>query len=588
MVGSHPQSLGKVQFTEAIKTIREYSPADLPLIQVRLVTGFNPLHLQTFLQAHLQQRISASHVVVSTDVYGDMKGALARVRSSLLDMCAVALEWPDLDPRLGFRQMGGWGHKELADIIENTQANLGAMRESLASLPDHFLLALSLPTLNLPPVFHTPSGQLCEAELRLHHSVNELGLWATSRTNIRLVRPQRQQIHAGPPQAFDFKGELMAGLPYTIAHADQLAQSFAQLLAPPTPKKGLITDLDDTLWAGIVGEVGPEAVSWDIDSKTQPHGLYQQLLRALADQGVLIGIASKNDPEVVEAVFRRTDMVLPRGQVFPVEAHWNAKSKSVTRILDTWNVHSDSVVFVDDSASELAEVKAAHPDIECIRFDGQNYTEVHSLLYRLRDLFAKQTITQEDGVRLDSLRSGSVFREGERSNRVSNENFLRDAEARITFDFAAALKPRTLDLVNKTNQFNLNGIRYNQTEWHNSLALPNTFAVSASYRDKYGPLGVIAVLAGQVSEQAVTVNTWVMSCRAFGRRIEYECLKAILDRFPVQQIVLNFSPTPRNEFLQEFSGSLLGEKPTGPFSVSRTVFLEKCPQLYHAVDILHE
>src|ERR1019366_10607829 len=126
-------SLGKVQFTEAIKTIREYSSADLPLIQVRLVTGFNPLHLQTFLQAHLQQRISASHVVVSTDVYGDMKGALARVRSSLLDMCAVALEWPDLDPRLGFRQMGGWGHKELADIIENTQANLGAMRESLAS-----------------------------------------------------------------------------------------------------------------------------------------------------------------------------------------------------------------------------------------------------------------------------------------------------------------------------------------------------------------------------------------------------------------------------------------------------------------------
>jgi len=578
-------SFGKVQFTEAIKIIRQYSSADLPLSQVRLITGFNPLHLQTFLQAHLQQRISVRRVVVSTDVYGDMTGALARIRPSLLDMCAIALEWPDLDPRLGFRQMGGWGHKELADIIGDAKAKLAAIRESLASLPDHFPLALSLPTLDLPPVFHTPSGQLCEAEIRLRHAVNELGLWAISRANIRLVRPQRQQIDADSAPAFDFKGELMAGLPYTVAHADRLAQSFAQLLAPLAPKKGLITDLDDTLWAGIAGEVGPEAVSWDLDRKTQLHGLYQQVLRALADQGVLIGAASKNDPEIVEAVFRRTDIVLPRDRVFPVEADWNAKSESVTRILDAWNVHADSVVFVDDSSSELAEVKAAHPEMECIRFDGQDYAEVHSLLYRLRDLFAKQTITQEDSLRLDSLRAGSVFREGARSRGVSNEDFLRDAEAKITFDFAAATNPRSLELVNKTNQFNLNGTRYNEAEWLDSLALPNAFAVSASYRDKYGPLGAIAVLAGQAGEKETTISTWVMSCRAFGRRIEYQCLKAILDRFSAQEIRFEFSATTRNEYLQKFAELFLGERPSGPFTISRAVFQDKCPRLYHEVEI---
>ena len=195
----------------------------------------------------------------------------------------------------------------------------------------------------------------------------------------------------------------MAGLPYTIDHADRLALSFAQLLMPPPPKKGLITDLDNTLWAGIAGEVGPEAVSWDLDSKTQPHGLYQQLLSALADQGVLIAVASKNDPEVVETVFRRHDIVLPRDRVFPVEAHWNAKSESVARILEAWNIDADSVVFVDDSPSELAEAKAAHPSIECIPFDAKNYAEFHRLLYRVRDLFAKHIVTEEDGLRLDKL-----------------------------------------------------------------------------------------------------------------------------------------------------------------------------------------
>lgn len=569
-----------MQFTKALKIVREYSSTDLPVCQVRLVTGFNPLHLQTFLQAHLQQRLPTSRVLVSTDVYGDLVGALQRLQTPLADMCAIALEWPDLDPRLGFRQLGGWGPAELADIVVDVQKRLLAIRESLESLPTHFPVALSLPTLPQPPVFHTPSCQLSEAEIRLRQAAGDLALWAVGRPNLRVARLQS-------PPAFDFKGEMMAGLPYAMSHADHLAQSFAQILVPPASKKALITDLDDTLWAGIAGEVGPEAVSWGLDNKTQPHGLYQQLLRALADQGVLIGAASRNDPVIVEAVFRRSDIVLPRDRVFPVEANWNAKSESVTRILDAWNIHADSVVFVDDNPSELAEVKAAHPPMECIQFDGQNYAEVHSLLYRLRDLFARQAVTQEDGLRRESIRTGTVFRQAEQSPGASHENFLRDAGAKITFDFTAAT-PRTLELVNKTNQFNLNGARYNEEEWRDSFAAPNCFAVSASYRDKYGPLGVIAVLAGQSGDKAVTVNTWVMSCRAFGRRIEYQCLKAVLDRFPVQELVFEFSPTARNEYLQEFFERFLGQKPARRFTISRSLFLDKCPKLYHEVQTSHE
>jgi FkbH-like protein len=577
-----------VQLTEAITTIRRHATLDLPVCEIRLVTGFNPLHLQTFLHAHLQQRIGTRRVSVSTDVFGDLTGALTRIDPSQLDMCAIALEWPDLDPRLGFRQLGGWGHKELADIIEDAQAKLSYIRTTLAQMPDPFPVALSLPTLDLPPVFHTPSWQLSEAEVRLRQAMNNLALWASTRPNVRFVRPQGDALAANSAPAFDFKGELMAGLRYTVDHADRLALSFAQLLVPTAPKKGLITDLDNTLWAGIAGEIGPEAVSWDLDSKTQPHALYQQLLRALADQGVLIAVASKNDPEVVEAVFRRRDILLPRDRVFPFEINWNGKSESVTRILEAWNVDADSVVFVDDSASELAEVKAAHPGIECIPFDGKNYAECYSLLYRLRDLFAKQIITEEDGLRLDSVRAGSVFRGQSAVTGVSSETFLSDAAAKIIFDFAGATQPRSLELVNKTNQFNLNGTRYNEAEWHDRLALPNSFAVNANYQDKYGPLGVISVLAGEANEKTVTIDTWVLSCRAFGRRIEYQCLKAVLDRFPVENIVFQFAPTRRNGFLQEFSKSLLGEKPEGPFSISRAAFLEKCPTLYHEVEIRHE
>ena len=577
-----------MQFIEAMKIIRRYSSLDFPLCQVRLVTGFNPLHLQTFLHAHLQRLTPTKRVVVSTGVYGDLVGTLARMQTSAFDMCAIAMEWSDLDPRLGFRQLGGWGHRELTDIVADTKAKLAAIRTSLESLPDHFPVALSLPSLPLPPVFHTPSWQICEAELRLRLAADELALWITGRRNIRLVNLKVNQTDLRSPQVFDFKGELMAGLPYAMSHSDELAHCFAQLLLPQAPKKGLITDLDDTLWAGIAGESGTEAVSWDLDSKTHLHGLYQQLLRALAEQGVLIGVASRNDPETVDAVFRRPDILLPRDRVFPVEAHWGAKSESVTNILKTWNVGADCVVFVDDSASDLAEVKTVHPEMECIQFEGQDYAEIYSLLYRLRDLFAKQTVTEEDGLRLESLRAGNFFRKEANEHGAFPEEFSRDAGARITFDFAAARNPRSLELVNKTNQFNLNGTRYNEAEWHSTFADPNAFVVSATYRDKYGPLGVIAVLAGQASEAMVNVKTWVMSCRAFGRSIEYQCLKTILDRFAANEIMFQFLPTPRNEYLQEFSKSLLGETPTGPFRISRSLFLDKCPRLYHEVEIQHE
>jgi FkbH-like protein len=445
-----------------------------------LATGFNPLHLQPFLHAHLQRLLPARKVVVSTGLYDDLAGTLARIEPSTLDMSAIALEWPDLDRRLGFRHLGGWGPRDLVDIVASAEARLLAIRESLQMVSQDIPLAVSMPTLELPPMFHTPSIQLCEAEARLQRAVDDLALWASVRPNIRFGK-----VHGVPSEpAFDFKGEILAGLPYTISHASRLGQCLAQLLAPAQPMKGLITDLDETLWAGIVGEVGPEGVSWDLASKSQLHGLYQQVLRALAEQGVLIGVASKNEPETVERVFQRPDVLLPRECLYPIEAHWTPKPDSVARILDAWNVHPDSVVFVDDSASEIAEVKAAYPEMECVRFDAQNYEEVHTLLYRLRDSFAKQTITEEDGLRRASLRTGRAFGEDAQRLGASHEAFLRDAEARLLFDFAKATHPRSLELVNKTNQFNLNGIRYTENEWGRKLAAPHTFVMTASYTDK--------------------------------------------------------------------------------------------------------
>ena len=261
------------------------------------------------------------------------------------------------------------------------------------------------------------------------------------------------------------------------------------MLNPRKPKKGLITDLDDTLWAGLIGEVGHEQVSWDLASHTQFHGLYQQMLGALADQGVLIAVASKNTAEIAQKGLARTDLMISGDKIFPIEIHWEPKSGSVSRILKTWNIGADSVVFVDDSPMELAEVQAAHPTSNACSFPKSDYQAGFAFLQKLRDLFGKPRLSEEDSFRLQSIRQGQQFQDAAQ-RRDSTEHLLAAAEAQADFEFnPPASDKRVVELVNKTNQFNLNGVRFTDGEWHEKARIPTPLTVAISYQDKFGPLG---------------------------------------------------------------------------------------------------
>jgi FkbH-like protein len=572
-----------VNVTEAL-SILQRAPADAPCYNVVLACGFTPLHLQTFLAAHLQQSLASRRVTVSTGLYGDAVGTLEAHNHTASHAVALALEWPDLDPRLGYRGAGNWGAAASADILSVARAGFDRIGAAIENLPAGIPVALSLPTLPPPPIFHTPGWQIGEAELDLERNLLEFASRITRRRGCFLVNAGRLAEVSPPGSRYDLKSDLLTGLPYTVPHASAVGAALARLLAPPAPKKGLISDLDDTLWRGIVGEIGPEKVSWDLAGHHQLHGLYQLLLAALAEEGVLIGVASKNDPASVQQAFLRKDLLVRPNQIFPMEVNWNAKSSSVERILRTWNIGADSVVFVDDSPMELAEVAAALPGIECVRFPKDDYGAAYAMLRRLRDLFGKARISQEDAIRLESIRQGAAFQEMAAGGSAS-EAFLRQSGAAITFDFGLSTHdPRVLELVNKTNQFNLNGVRYTESDWKNRLSRQEALLATVSYQDKFGPLGKIAVVEGRKDGATLYIDTWVMSCRAFSRRIEHQCLKMLFDRYHADEIAFEFMPTPRNGPLQDFFADIAGERPTAPFALTRTRFEEKCPPLYHCVD----
>ena len=568
-----------MKITEALRIVQA-TVAEAPPFRVTLACGFTPLHLHTFLNAHLQLALPGRDVRLKEGLYGDLSGTLERITES--DGVVVVIEWPDLDARLDYRNSGAWGRDAMASVVEHATLALSRIKTALARIPSGIPVALALPSLPIVPIFSAPGWLASEAELLLNGALLQFAAELAHDGRVRVVSRERLAEESPWEARFDLKSDLTAGLPYSIQHADAMAALLAKTLILAAPKKGIISDLDDTLWKGIVGDEGPENVQWDLHGNAQMHGLYQKVLGSLSDNGTLVGVASKNDPAVVAKTFERSDMILRSEQVFPIEASWNAKSGAVKSILEIWNIAADSVVFVDDSPMELAEVAALHPGIECVLFPKEDPVACLQTLRRLRDLCGKDKVSSDDLLRLASIRQGAAFRQ-HADGGSAPESFLQQAKAIVTFDFSAAGEPRTLELVNKTNQFNLNGQRWAEADWHKEAAGDKSLIVTASYEDKFGPLGTIGVAKASFRGERLLVDTWVMSCRAFSRRVEHQTLRLLFETAGVDEIEFAFQPTAKNGPTREFFASLLGDEPTTEFSLRKSQFDQHCPALYHEV-----
>src|SRR5437660_7602658 len=356
-----------------------------PESNVFLACGFTPLHLQTFLAAELRTLSPQHRIGVDTGLFGDLVGNIERLEPQGLDSLAIVIEWSDLDPRLGVRTLGGWHPTDQASVVDSVAQMASRLQRGLTQISRHLPTGVCMPTLSLPPMFSTRPVQAGAFETQLHHTVASLAKSLSELSSLRIANAQILAENSSPGERYDMKSDLTTGFPYSLSHASALAKLLAELISNPSPKKGLITDLDDTLWAGILGEDGVEGISWHLDRNTHLHGVYQQFVASLADAGVLVAVASKNDAALVEDAFSRRDLLLSKADIFPFEVHWSRKLESVQRILKTWNVSADSVVFVDDSPMEIAEVKAAFPEMECIVFPKSDYQGLWSLLKHLRD-----------------------------------------------------------------------------------------------------------------------------------------------------------------------------------------------------------
>jgi predicted enzyme involved in methoxymalonyl-ACP biosynthesis len=303
---------------------------------VHLLCGFTPLHLQTYVKAYLRLRFPEDSIQIQAGHYGDLEGNLVRALDQSAEAAIAVIEWADLDQRLGIRGSGGWRRPTIDDILAQSGERFARLERKLEALAQKIPVALVSPTLPLPPLAQNSPMQASKVELKLTAFLNEFLLKVSECKGIRTISAANLAVESPYSSRHDIKMDLAFGFPYSLSHAEVLARFGVNCIFPAEPKKGLITDLDETLWKGILGDLGANGVSWSIEDKSQIHALYQQLLDSLAESGVLVAIASKNDPLLVNEAFHRTDLLIRPESIFPVEVGWGQKSEAIGRILKAW------------------------------------------------------------------------------------------------------------------------------------------------------------------------------------------------------------------------------------------------------------
>ena len=303
-------------------------------------------------------------------------------------------------------------------------------------------------------------------------------------------------------------------------------------------KKVLVLDADNTLWGGIVGEDGVEGIKCDENYPGILYKRFQEQLKEISDSGIVLTLVSKNNFDDVKEVFDKRKMPLKWEDFLIKKINWTPKSQNIKEIASEINVGLDSLLFIDDNPFEIEEVK------ESIGVDGILLTQ-ENILEILDDIRLKAiTITKEDRAKLEQYKSeqkrAEVF-----SKVDSIDDFIASLNIQINYwiNNKNQLK-RITQLINKTNQFNLTTRRYTESEVEQMMQKDKVF--SFQVEDKFGDMGIVSVVIVKDGE----IDTFLMSCRVLGRKIEEQIMKIVLENSSLP-LKARYIKSPKNAQVKE-------------------------------------
>lgn len=316
------------------------------------------------------------------------------------------------------------------------------------------------------------------------------------------------------------------------------------------PRKLLVLDLDDTLWGGIVGDVGWEGLRLGgLDGTGEAYVDFQKAVKDLKRRGVVLAIVSKNEESVaLEAIRKHPAMVLREDDFVGWRINWTDKARNILELTKELNLGLQSVVFIDDNPAERARVREALPEVFVPDWPKEEYLYLSAL--RSLRCFDAAALSREDLERT-RMYGEENRRELLRQQVGSIDEWLKTLGIRVTVArLDSANLVRAAQLLNKTNQLNLTTRRLTEPELLAWSQHADREFWTITVADRFGDAGLTGLLGMEYEGELAHVVDFVLSCRVMGRKVEetmiHLAVSAAVAR-SAKTVIARYLPTPKNK-----------------------------------------
>lgn len=434
---------------------------------------------------------------------------------------------------------------------------LDALLNAVKNLAESFNGSIIISTPPYPTLasFNTLELNQSRSGALLYRRLLQRWLMGLDKINkVKTLDLDRLLSRIGYQQGQDTRKWYLYKQPYSESLWQLVGEQVSRLIVArsKSPKKCIVLDGDNTLWGGIVGEDGLEGIQLGPDFPGSAFVDFQKVLLSLAQSGIFLAVASKNNAADVFEVFDKHDsMVLTRQHIAHFEVHWDSKVLSIQNIAKRLNITTDAMVFIDDNPVEIAEVRHSLPEVTCIQVREEE-ADLPGLLLS-SNLFDFDKLTDDDVHRVQ--RQQDEKKRHQQVRELTQEKFLHSLELKIrVFQAQANDQARITQLINKSNQFNLTTIRRTEEEVQVLINSPEYQVLAMKVHDKYGDYGLVGVaILSKYDMHTWFVDTLLMSCRVLGRGVESAFLAYISELAMLsgaKQIYGVYKKTEKNDLVK--------------------------------------
>ena len=324
-------------------------------------------------------------------------------------------------------------------------------------------------------------------------------------------------------------------------------------------RKLIIIDLDDTVWGGIVGDVGWEnLVLGGHHHLGEAYVDFQHALKSMKNRGILLAIVSKNEEQAaLEAIKNHPEMVLTLEDFAGWRINWQDKVQNILELMTELNLGPQSAVFIDDNPAERARVKESLPEILVPDWPEDPMFYPATLL-SLR-CFEMPSLSREDMSRTAMYLSENQ-RQDLKKSVTSSEEWLRHLAIRVQVEeLHPANLQRATQLLNKTNQMNLSTRRMSEAELMAWAEQKHRKLWTLRVSDRFGDAGLTGIVSLEIQDRKAQLVDFILSCRVLGRKIEETMLSTAIHyahALEVEEVYARYIPTSKNKPCFDFFKSL--------------------------------